>query len=219
MPVIVVASPKGGAGKTTCAVLLGTEFARRGIDVRLADCDPNACLTIWANKAKLPKGIHLLEDVKEDTIVRQVRDADDDGRIVIVDLQGSASLMMSRAIATADLVLTPMGATSLDAEIGARALALVAVEEEVLGRQIEQAVVLTRTRYIRSRMHKGIERSFREHQVTVVDPPLMERAAYSALFHFGGDLKTMPPQGEMEAARTNATEFAMAVFKLLEEQR
>ena len=28
MPTIVVASPKGGAGKSTAAVLLGTEFAR-----------------------------------------------------------------------------------------------------------------------------------------------------------------------------------------------
>jgi hypothetical protein len=30
MPVVVMASPKGGVGKSTCAVLLATEFARMG---------------------------------------------------------------------------------------------------------------------------------------------------------------------------------------------
>ena len=30
MPVVVIASPKGGAGKSTTAVILGTELARAG---------------------------------------------------------------------------------------------------------------------------------------------------------------------------------------------
>ena len=45
MPVIVMASPKGGVGKSTCAVLLASEFARMGADVTALDCDPNKSLT------------------------------------------------------------------------------------------------------------------------------------------------------------------------------
>ena len=48
MPVIVMASPKGGVGKSTCAVLLASEFARMGADVTVLDCDPNKSLTRWA---------------------------------------------------------------------------------------------------------------------------------------------------------------------------
>ena len=42
----------------------------------------------------------------------------------------------------------------------------------------------------------------------------MERAAFSALFEFGGDLRSMPPQGNnMDAAIENARTFAQAVRK------
>lgn len=33
MPVIVLASPKGGVGKSTCSVILASEFARMGAEV------------------------------------------------------------------------------------------------------------------------------------------------------------------------------------------
>ena len=40
----------------------------------------------------------------------------------------------------------------------------------------------------------------------------MERAAFSALFEFGGDLRTLPAQGRMEPAADNAAAFARAVY-------
>ena len=40
MPVIVFATPKGGAGKTTSALLLASELAARGATVAIIDADP-----------------------------------------------------------------------------------------------------------------------------------------------------------------------------------
>ncbi len=40
MPVISFANPKGGAGKTTSALLLATELAARGAAVTIIDADP-----------------------------------------------------------------------------------------------------------------------------------------------------------------------------------
>ncbi|GAA6178493.1 ParA family protein [Sulfitobacter pacificus] len=215
MPTIVVASPKGGAGKSTTAVLLGTELASGGIPVTMLDCDPNRSLTLWASKAELPAGISVLSDVSEADIVRTIKAHDTDGQVVVVDLEGVASRLVSRAISQADLVLTPMRATTLDATIGGRALQLIAEEEEALDRTIPHAVVFTMTKAIQSRQHKGIALSLKEQGVDVIDPPLMERAAYSGLFAFGGDLRSMPPQGNMEGARDNAGAFAMQVYKRL----
>ena len=215
MPTIVVASPKGGAGKSTTAVLLGTELAHEGVPVTMLDCDPNRSLTLWASQSDLPENITVLSDISEADIVRTIKAHDQDGQIVVVDLEGVASRLVSRAISQADLVLTPMRATTLDATIGARALQLIAEEEEALDRQIPHAVVFTMTKAIVSKQHKGIEASLRDQGVDVIDPPLMERAAFSGLFAFGGDLHTMPAQGNMAGARDNARAFAMQVYRRL----
>ena len=218
MPTIVIASPKGGAGKSTTSVLLGTELARAGAEVTMLDCDPNKSLTLWAQRAPMPSRMVLKNEVSESEIVRAIKRHDEDGSIVIVDLEGVASRLVSRAISQADLVITPMRATTLDATIGIRALQLIGEEEEALGRTIPHAVVFTMTRAIRSKQHTGIDRSFREQGVDIIEPALMERSAYSALFEYGGDLTTLPRQGNMEAAIANASAFARAVFSRLTAQ-
>lgn len=218
MPTIVIASPKGGAGKSTTAIILGTEMARAGARVTMLDCDPNESLTLWGDRAKLPDRMQLINKITESEIVRTIKQHDEDGSVVIVDLEGVASRLVSRAISQADLVITPMRATTLDATIGIRALQLITEEEEALGREIRHAVVFTMTRAIRSKQHKGIDQSLREQGVDIIDPALMERASYSALFEFGGDLTTMPPQGNMDAAKENASAFARAVFTRLQGQ-
>jgi chromosome partitioning protein len=164
MPVITVASPKGGAGKSTAAVILGTELAHAGAEVTILDCDPNHSITIWAERGKIPPRITVRSDVGESEIVRTIKQQDADGRIIIVDLEGVASRLVSRAISQADLVLTPMRATTLDATIGVRALALIEEEEEALGTPIKHAVVFTMTasltqRYVKRHGHnrKGAE--------------------------------------------------------------
>jgi chromosome partitioning protein len=215
MPVVTVASPKGGSGKSTASVILATELAHAGAEVVVLDCDPNRSITIWSRRGHLPPRIAVQSDVGESEIVRTIKRQDADGRVVIVDLEGVASRLASRAISQADLVLTPMRATTLDATIGIRALALVEEEEEALGRPIRHAIVFTMTRAIRSKQHTAIEASLKGQGVDVITPPLMERAAFSALFEFGGDLRTMPAQGKMEPAADNAAQFAQAVYQRL----
>jgi len=217
MPVITIASPKGGAGKSTTSVILGTELAHAGAKVALLDCDPNRSISLWASRAPLPANITVLSDVGESDIVRTIKQRDADGCVVIVDLEGVASRLVSRAISQADLVLTPMRATTLDATIGVRALALIAEEEEALNRSIRHAVVFTMTRAIKSKQHTAIEASLAGQGVDVIQPPLMERAAFSALFEFGGDLRTIPAQGRMDGATENASAFAQEVYKRLVE--
>ena len=47
MPTIVFASPKGGAGKSTSAVVLATELALSGANVTVIDADPNRPGARW----------------------------------------------------------------------------------------------------------------------------------------------------------------------------
>lgn len=223
MPVIVMASPKGGVGKSTCAVLLATEFARMGVSVTVLDCDPNRSLTRWASHGT-PRGITLMSDIGRSEIVRTIRAADGDGRIVIVDLEGIASQLVSRAISQADLVIVPMQPTALDAEIGSEALALVREEEEALDRPIRHAVVLTKTSAaVKSRVQRELEEQLARAGVDIIHPSLVSRAAFSELFAYGRDLATMLDDptmvtgGRVSRALENARKFTEAVYERLEQ--
>jgi len=221
MPVIVMASPKGGVGKSTCAVLLASEFARMGADVTVLDCDPNKSLTRWASHG-LPKGVKIYSDIGRSEIVATIKNADGDGKIVVVDLEGIASQLVSRAISQADLVIVPMQPTALDAEIGSEALALVREEEEALNRTIRHAVVLTKTSAaMKSRVQKELEIQLSGAGIDVIEPSLVARAAFSELFAHGGDLTSMmrDPEiltgGKVDKALLNATAFTEAVYERL----
>ncbi len=217
MPTIVVASPKGGCGKSTTAVLLGTELARAGVEVAFLDCDPNRSLTMWATKGKLPPRITVQCGISEANVVQAIKDKESRNRFVIVDLEGIAARIIPRAISQADLVITPMRATALDATVGVQTVSLIARQEEILEREIKHVVVFTMTRGTLTKQHREIEHSLRELGITVIKPPLLERAAFAALFAFGGDLSTIPQQGVMDKAFQNAREFCQAILDQLKE--
>ncbi|MCY4463694.1 MAG: ParA family protein [Albidovulum sp.] len=132
MPTIVIASPTGGAGKTTAAVFLATEFARAGAFKTLLDCDPNHSASLWWSSGIRPSGIEVLSDVTNSNVVRTIKEHDRKGGVVICDLEGIASRLVSRAISQADLILIPMRATTLDTTVGIRTVALIQEEEEAL---------------------------------------------------------------------------------------
>ena len=217
MPVIVMASPKGGAGKTTCSALLASGFARRGITVTIFDLDPNQALSIWASHG-LPDNVADGGCPGAAEVVRAIRNADRDGHVVIVDLEGMASRTVSRAISQADLVIVPMQPTALDSAIGSGALTLIQEEEEALGRDIRHAVVLTRTSAIKSRVQRDLEAQLESLGIDVIEPPLMQRAAFGEIFTYGKDLETMVARpeittaGKVDKAVENARQFVEAVY-------
>jgi chromosome partitioning protein len=69
MPIIVFASPKGGAGKSTSAVVLATELAQKGAAVVIIDADPTRPVSAWAKRAGKPESLEVLANVTEETII------------------------------------------------------------------------------------------------------------------------------------------------------
>ena len=112
MPTIVFASSKGGAGKSTSAVLLATELAERDATVTVIDADPNRPLSKWAKHPGKPETLTVLNDVSEDTIIGTIEKAAGEAAFVIVDLEGTASLMVGLAMSRADLVIIPTQGSS-----------------------------------------------------------------------------------------------------------
>lgn len=216
MPVISLATPKGGAGKTTAAILLSTEIARviKGSgNVVMLDCDPNGSASIWASRGSLPANLKVISDITEKTVMAEIDNHNVDGTVVVIDLEGNPSRLVSRAVGNSDLVIIPMRATSLDMTIGAQAVELIREEEVAFRRPIPFCVLFSATKYVKSREHKQIRKALTGAGIDVLATELAERGAYSQIFNTGGDLYTMPPQGNMEKAQENARSFAAEVIE------
>ena len=218
MPTIVFASPKGGAGKSTASVLLATELALKGADVTIIDADPNKPVSEWAGREGRPKNLTVVADISEKTIIDEIESAAQKTTFVIVDLEGTASMMVAYAISRADLVVIPTQGSQLDAKEAGKAIRLIKQQEKAFNKTIPYSILFTRTSSaIRPRTLQHIQQEFKKHGVRAFQVQINEREAYRALFSFGGTLESLNPQlvGNLDLAIVNARAFAGEVISML----
>jgi chromosome partitioning protein len=218
MPTIVFASPKGGVGKSTAAVLLATELAGHGVSVTMVDADPNRPLTQWANRPGKPAMLTVVTTPTEESIIETIEKAAVQTTFVIVDLEGTASMMAGYAMSRADLVIIPAQGSHLDATEAVKAIKLVRVQEKAFQKKIPFAILFTRTSAaIRPRTLQSIEGEFAENKIPMFGCQLHEREAYRAVFAFGGTLTGLDPTQvtNVPAAILNAKLFTGEVVEML----
>jgi chromosome partitioning protein len=221
MPTIVFASPKGGAGKSTSVVILASELARKRAAVTIIDADPNKPVSQWARRPGRPENITVLADITEATVIDAIEEAAATTPFVIVDLEGTASMMVAYAISRADLVIIPTQGSQLDASEAAKAIKLIRQQEKAFGRKIPYAILFTRTSAaIRPRTFQHIQDQFTRHGVPGFRTQMHERDAYRAIFSFGGTLEGLDPGqvSNLHAAITNARAFAGEVVAMLRDE-
>ena len=222
MPTISFANPKGGAGKTTSALILATELAAKGAQVAIIDADPEKWISQWAALPGKPDAIQIVNDVTEDTIVDQIDETSQHAQFVIADLEGTASLMVANAIGMSDLVLIPMQGSSMDARGGAKTAQLIRNQERMARRSILHSVVLTRTSAaITSRALRNVKEQLAASGINVFQTTIVERAAFRDLFDYGGGLTGLDPKAvsNVDKAQENAHAFAGEVIAKLKQQQ
>ncbi|MEI7713091.1 MAG: ParA family protein [Rhodospirillales bacterium] len=222
MPTIVFASPKGGAGKSTAAVLLASELAERGAGVTFIDADPNKPVSRWGSRPGKPATLTILTDITEDTIIDTIERAATESAFVVVDLEGTASMMVGYALSRADLAIIPTQGSQLDAAEAVKAIALIRRQERAFNKSIPLAVLFTRTSAaIRPRTLKAIESEFVNAGIRVFGTQIHEREAYRAIFVFGGTLSGLDRDQvtNIPASMTNARAFAAETIAILKEPR
>lgn len=217
MPTIVFASPKGGAGKTTAALVLATQIAR-GAPVTVIDADPNVPIKTWAAGGNAPANLTVISDVTEDDIIQTINDAAERTPFVVVDLEGTAATIVLMAVSQADLVVIPTQGSQLDAEQAGRALAVMRKQEQMTRRAVPYAVLMTRTNpTIRTRTTSHIQNSLASAGIPVFKTELHEREAYRAMFSFKQPLDGLKPEdvANIPKAIINAEEFAQEVIAMI----
>lgn len=218
MPVISFANPKGGAGKTTAALLLASTLASKGARVTIIDADPEKWISAWGRLPGKPDNIIIEGDVSEDSIVDQIEAAAQQAQFVIVDLEGTASLMVSNAIGMSDLVVIPTQGASMDAKGAAKTIRAIRNAEKVNKRAIPHGILLTRTSAaVTSRALKNVRDQLDQAGIPVLSTSIVERAAYRDILDYGGLLIDLDPKqvSNLDKAIENASEFAGEILATL----
>jgi chromosome partitioning protein len=218
MPIISFANPKGGAGKTTSALLLASELACKGTMITVIDADPEKWISQWGRMPGKPDNIDIIFEVTEDSIVDQIEEAAARSQFVIVDLEGTASLMVANAIGMSDLVIIPTQGASMDAKGAAKTIRLIRNQERMARRSIPHSVLLTRTSAaVTSRALRNVRDQLNKAGVNIFETAIVERAAYRDILDYGGLLADLNPGqvSNLDKARDNAREFAGEVIAKL----
>jgi chromosome partitioning protein len=218
MPTMVFASPKGGVGKSTAAVLLATELASHGGSVTMIDADPNWPLSQWAGRPGKADKLTVIATTAEDSIIDTIEKAALQTTFVIVDLEGTASMMVGYAMSRADLVIIPAQGSHLDATEAVKAIKLVRGQEKAFQKKIPFAILFTRTSAaIRLRSLQSIETEFMQNGIPTFDAQIHEREAYRGVSGFGGTLAGLDPTqvANLPAAKANARALAGEVIETL----
>ena len=219
MPVIVTASSKGGAGKSTLTLVLAQALDAMGGSVTVVDADPNRPLVRWRG-GKSASGVEVVGDVTESNIIKVIREHSSARQFVLVDLEGTANRLVSRAITQADLVLIPLQASALDSNEASRAVGLIQEEEEALeGRKIPYRIIMTRTNpLITTKIEAGIYKALADADIALLKTRLHERQAYKAIFVRRQALAELDNTiNGLDGARENAERLASEVIDLLTE--
>lgn len=135
MAIIGFVQSKGGVGKTTTAINLAAELARRGRAVIVVDADPARHATVVAGDGRLPFKVEtrLCETIAEVAAwAKGIRTLEAD--FVVLDAPGAMGAAFGASIAVADLVLIPSGATILDVRGAAETIKLVRQHRRASGK-------------------------------------------------------------------------------------
>jgi chromosome partitioning protein len=221
MAAISFINPKGGSGKTTLAMVLAQEFARRGGQVAVIDADPNSVIAQWGAK-RTERGdaipFHIEPCPTENTIGRVIESLSETYDFVLVDLEGIADLRASRTMSRSHLVLIPLNPSSIDANLAAKAIEAVDAEAHNVGRAIPLRVVRSRdAAAVQSKTLRRIKETLTSLDIPSLTTGLVERAAYRDIFEFSKTLSELDPNetSKLAQAKDNAAAVANEVIETL----
>ena len=218
MPVISFANAKGGAGKTTAALLLACELVRMGRRVTLIDADPQHWISQWVEASGGMNGLTVISEITVAALHCHIRESEDRTDYFVIDLAGARDALTTAAISLSDHVFIPIQGSAMDARGGAQILDLIAFLKEKAGLEIPHSVVLTRVASVlTTRAMLAIKGMLAQRGVNVLNTAIAERAAYKEIFDAGETLYSLDPArvSNLDKAQENAKALAMEVERMM----
>ena len=215
MPIITVAQRKGGVGKTTIAICVTAELARRGHRVALVDGDPQRSACQWAELGNLEFPVYEI-GLGSEPVARWARDVKNvKADIVVVDTAPNER-EMGASIAIANVMLVPCTASGLDIEATVHTIGII---DAVRKRRAEPIRVLLVPNRVDRRSLEGRQlvdelQQFEEN----IAPAITNRSAFVRAFAVGQSVATFAPNAPADLeirALTDVVEKALGARRIV----
>jgi chromosome partitioning protein len=197
--IVALLNQKGGVGKTTLALNLAGEWARRGGRVTLIDADPQGSALDWSQQREhegLPR-LFSVVGLARDTLHREAPELARDADYVVIDGPPRVTGLMRSALLAADLVLIPVQPSPLDGWASAEMLMLV-TEARIYRPELAARFVLNRCG-ARTVLARETAETLAEHDPPVLGSTIGQRIAFAVAAQSGRMVSEL--DGDTPAAR------------------
>lgn len=189
MKVVVIASQKGGAGKTTLTINLAVEAERRKQSVAIVDIDPQASVTQWGDSRKIDAPVVMsVQATRLDHALDELAKAGAD--YVFVDTSPHAESAALAAIRRAGLVIVPCRPAILDLRAIGNTVELIKLAK------CQNSVVLFNAVLPRSNILREAEEAVGSLGISACPFYITQRIAFSNSITMGLSVQEYEPMGK-----------------------
>ena len=212
MPTVVaVLNQKGGSGKTTLATNLARGLQFGGLDVMIADADPQGTASEWSALRPEDSDLPPVVGVKGSTI-GELEDVGAAYDVVVLDGAPALDSPNVKALKAADLVLLPVRPSGPDLWSVEDLVELIHTRRDVTGGRPLAAFVVSQQR--RTNLAGGIADVLDGYDVPVLDGRTSQRVAYAEALTTGTTVLDAAPSSK---AASEIEEITDDVLDLLEQ--
>jgi chromosome partitioning protein len=191
MAVLVIATSKGGSGKTTLAACLAAFWREREHRVEALDTDPNRNLI-----ARLEGSGISCVGVDEEAILLTIADAATRADIVIVDVAGTLARGLVYAVSAADAVIIPCRPDRNDVVEAVRTQEVIRQAETMTRRRIPHAALLTQVNR-RAQVTQQTRQQLQALEVPFLTDDMPSRTAYQQASYTGAPIADPSVYGDI----------------------
>lgn len=183
--IVALLNQKGGVGKTTLALHLAGEWARRGKRVTLVDADPQGSALDWSQQRSRGGAPRLFGVVglARDTLHREAPELARDADHIVIDGPPRVAGLMRSALLAADVVLIPVQPSPFDGWASAEMLALLG-EARIYRPQLAARFVLNRCG-ARTVIARDTAETLADHDPPVLAATIGQRVVFAAAAQSG----------------------------------